>query len=156
MNANLTWLSFPSPVGTLTAFSVNGHLSVLEWGRAPEAEKPAAPVLERARDQLNAYFDGKRQHFDLPLAPASSDCQQSVWRAMCEIPYGETRTYGDLADDLASSARAVGTACGKNPIPIIIPCHRVLGLDGRMTGYSGGAGVETKVQLLTLEGAQLL
>ena len=75
---------------------------------------------------------------------------------MCDIPYGETRTYGDLADDLASSARAVGTACGKNPIPIIIPCHRVTGTGGQMTGYSGGAGVETKVQLLRLEGAQLL
>ena len=75
MNANLTWLSFPSPVGPLTAFSVNSHVSVLEWGRAPEAEKPAAPVLVRARDQLNDYFDGRRQRFDLPLAPAGSDFQ---------------------------------------------------------------------------------
>jgi len=156
MNANVTWLSFPSPVGTLTAFSVNDHLSVLEWGRAPAADKPAAPVLEKARNQLNAFFDGKRQRFELPLAPAGSDFQQQVWHAMCAIPYGETRTYGELADELASSARAVGTACGKNPIPIIIPCHRVMGTGGQMTGYSGGAGVETKVQLLRLEGAQLL
>ena len=156
MNANVTWLSFPSPVGTLTAFAVNAKLTVLEWGRAPEPDKSPPPLLHKIRDQLNAYFDGQLTNFDLPLAPAGSDFQRSVWRTMSEIPYGETRSYGDLAADLGSAARAVGTACGKNPIPIIIPCHRVLGAGGRLTGYSGGAGTETKVQLLRLGGISLI
>ena len=156
MNATVTWLSFPSPVGTLTAYSINAALAVLEWGRAPEPEKPPLPLLVKARDQLIGYFDGKRTAFDLPLSPAGTPFQQQVWRAMCEIPYGETRTYGDLAQDLGSSARAVGTACGKNPIPIIIPCHRVVGANGRLTGDSGGAGTETKAQLLRLEGISLI
>jgi len=158
MNANVTWTSFPSPVGTLTAFIINNQLSALEWGRAPEPEtgRPALPLLGDVRRQLDDYFDGKREAFDLPLAPAGSDFQLAVWRAMSDIPYGETRTYSDLAAALSSSARAVGTACGKNPIPIIIPCHRVLGAGGKLTGYSGGAGTETKVQLLRLEGASLV
>ena len=156
MNATVTWLSFPSPVGTLTAFAVNNSLTVLEWGRAAQCEKQPQPVLARARKQLNAYFDGKRKTFDLPLAPSGSRFQLNVWRAMDKIPYGKTRAYGDLASDLNSVARAVGAACGKNPIPIIVPCHRVLGANGQMTGYSGGAGIETKVQLLRLEGISLV
>ncbi len=156
MNANVTWLSFPSPVGTLTAYSINASLAVLEWGRAPDPEKPPSPLLEKVHDQMSAYFDGKRTTFDIPLAPVGSPFQQQVWQAMCAIPYGDTRTYGDLAEDLGSAARAVGTACGKNPIPIIIPCHRVVGANGRLTGYSGGAGTETKAQLLRLEGISLL
>ena len=156
MNATVTWLSFPSPVGTLTAFAVNNSLTVLEWGRAAQCEKQPQPVLARARKQLDAYFDGKRKTFDLPLAPSGSRFQLNVWRAMDKIPYGKTRAYGDLASDLNSTARAVGAACGKNPIPIIVPCHRVLGANGQMTGYSGGAGIETKVQLLRLEGISLV
>jgi len=156
MNATVTWLSFPSPVGTLTVFAVNNSLVVLEWGRAAQCEKQPQPVLARARKQLDAYFDGKRKTFDLPLAPSGSRFQLNVWRAMDKIPYGKTRAYGDLASDLNSAARAVGAACGKNPIPIIVPCHRVLGANGQMTGYSGGAGIETKVQLLRLEGISLV
>ena len=156
MNATVTWLSFPSPVGTLTAFAVNNSLTVLEWGRTAKCEKQPQPVLARTRKQLDAYFDGKRKTFDLPLAPSGSRFQLNVWRAMDKIPYGKTRAYGDLASDLNSAARAVGAACGKNPIPIIVPCHRVLGANGQMTGYSGGAGIETKVQLLRLEGISLV
>ncbi len=156
MNANVTWMSFPSAVGTLTAFAVNNHLAAVEWGRAPTPERTALPLLEEVRRQLDQYFDAKRETFDLPLAPAGGEFQLAVWRAMCEIPYGATQTYGDLADALKSSARAVGTACGKNPIPIIIPCHRVVGAKGRLTGYSGGAGVETKAFLLRLEGNSLV
>jgi methylated-DNA-[protein]-cysteine S-methyltransferase len=156
MNANVAWLSFPSPVGALTAFAVNNRLAAIEWGRAPEPDHAPTPLLTEVRRQLDQYFDAKRESFDLPLAPAGGDFQQAVWRAMCEIPYGATRTYGDLATALESSARAVGTACGKNPIPIVIPCHRVVGAKGKLTGYSGGAGVETKAYLLRLEGNSLV
>lgn len=159
MSATVSWLSFPSPVGTLSIFADGAALTVVEWGRAPEpppAAEATRALLADARAQLDAYFDGKAIAFALPLAPAGNAFQQSVWQAMCAIPYGTTRTYGELAADLGSSARAVGTACGANPIPIIIPCHRVLGAGNRMTGYSGGAGVETKIQLLQLEGAALI
>ena len=156
MNANLTWISFPSPVGTLTAYAVNNTLSVLEWGRAPESNRQPSALLAHVREQLDAYFDGRLKVFDLPMTPAGTPHQRAVWDAMNAIPYGETRTYGDIAEDLDSSARAVGVACGKNPIPIIIPCHRVLGGGGKLTGYSGGAGTETKVQLLRLEGISLI
>ena len=86
-----------------------------------------------------------------PLAPEGTDFQRKVWDAMCAIPYGETRAYGDLADDLSSSARAVGTACGRNPIPVIVPCHRVIGKSGALTGYTGAGGLATKQFLLVLE-----
>jgi len=144
-------LSMPSPVGTLTLFADGDALSVVEWGRGSAA--PSSPVLDEAAAQLNAYFDGRLQIFDLPLTPDGTDFQCSVWRELARIPYGQISTYGDISAALSSSARAVGGACGANPIPIIVPCHRVLGASGKMTGFSGGTGVETKVQLLTLEGA---
>ena len=146
-------LSLPSPVGSLTLFANDDALNVVEWGRGPEA--PSSPLLDEAAAQLNAYFDGKLEAFDLPLDPGGTDFQRAVWREMVRIPYGQIRTYGDLSAVLSSSPRAVGGACGANPIPIIVPCHRVVGANGKMTGFSGGAGVETKVQLLTLEGAPL-
>lgn len=144
-------LSVPSPVGTLTLFADEDALNVVEWGRGPEA--PTNPLLTEAAAQLNAYFDGKLQAFDLPLNPSGTDFQRSVWFEFAGIPYGRVKTYGEIARILSSHARAVGMACGANPIPIILPCHRVVGRDGKMTGFSGGAGVETKIQLLTLEGA---
>ena len=144
-------LSLPSPVGTLTLFASDTALNVVEWGRGPEA--PSSPLLDEAAAQLKAYFDGRLETFDLPLDPEGTEFQRSVWFEMARIPYGQVRTYGDLSDILSSSARAVGGACGANPIPIILPCHRVVGANGEMTGFSGGAGIETKVQLLTLEGA---
>ncbi len=144
-------LSLPSPVGTLTLFANDQALNVVEWGRGPDA--PTSPLLDEAARQLSAYFDGRLETFDLPLDPQGTDFQRAVWFEMARIPYGEVRTYGDLSDHLTSSARAVGGACGANPIPIILPCHRVVGAHGKMTGFSGGTGVETKIQLLTLEGA---
>jgi len=105
---------------------------------------------------LEAYFDGKLKTFDLPLHPAGTDFQRRVWFAMADIPYGETQTYGELAKTIGGVARAVGGACGKNPIPIILPCHRVMGGGGKLTGFSGGAGVESKIFLLKLEGAMIL
>ena len=144
------YLFMNSPVGPLTLFADAGAIVAVEWGRAVDPEP--SPLLEEARRQLDAYFDGKLKKFDLPLHPAGSAFQRAVWGQLRRIPYGRTQTYGDVADALMSAPRTVGGACGKNPIPIIVPCHRVVGRDGRMTGYSGGAGVETKIALLKLEG----
>ncbi|MDP7241946.1 MAG: methylated-DNA--[protein]-cysteine S-methyltransferase [Rhodospirillales bacterium] len=143
-----------SPLGPLTLFADADALIAVEWGGAPD---PApTPVLREAVAQLEAYFRGHLTSFELPLRLPSSPFQRAVWVLMGDIPYGATRTYGDLARELDSAPRAVGGACGRNPIPIIVPCHRVLGAGGRMAGYSGGAGVETKQALLRLEGVNLL
>ncbi|MDD9877713.1 MAG: methylated-DNA--[protein]-cysteine S-methyltransferase [Magnetovibrio sp.] len=156
MSADVNWLSFPSPVGTLTAFAVNHALVALEWGKPEPSEQTPTDLLQTVRDQMNAYFDGRLEKFNLPLSPAGTEFQRRVWTAMAEIPYGQTRTYGELADSIGGVARAVGGACGKNPIPIILPCHRVVGGGGKLTGFSGGAGPESKVFLLKLEGAMFL
>ena len=156
MSVCITWSSLPSPVGTLTAYAVGNALSALEWGRAPKCKKKLAKILLETFEQLEAYFKHERKHFDLNLAPAGTQFQIRVWNAIKRVPYGEASTYGSIAKQLTCSARAVGTACAYNPLPIIIPCHRILGSDGHMTGYSGGAGVETKAQLLHLEGVNLI
>jgi methylated-DNA-[protein]-cysteine S-methyltransferase len=146
----VTSLSLASPLGPLTLTEEDRRIVALVWGDSGTGDK--TPLLSRARDQLTEYFRGTRRMFDLPLTLLGTSFQRSVWQAMCAIPYGETRAYGGLADDLSSSARAVGTACGRNPIPVIIPCHRVIGKSGALTGYSGGDGINTKLFLLTLEG----
>jgi len=148
------YTSMNSPVGPLTVFETDGAIVALEWGRVPASR--SSPLLNDATRQLTAYFDGHLETFDLPVAPAGSDFQHRVWQAMSEIPYGRTETYGELAQRIGGVARAVGGACGANPIPIIIPCHRVTGAGGRMTGYSAGEGIETKRALLRLEGATLI
>lgn len=148
------YTSMNSPVGPLTIFETDGAIVALEWGRVPASR--SSPLLNDATRQLTAYFDGRLETFGLPVAPAGSDFQHRVWRAMSEIPYGRTETYGALAHRIGGVARAVGGACGANPIPIIIPCHRVTGAGGRMTGYSAGEGIETKRALLRLEGATLI
>lgn len=118
-----------------------------------ETGEPAdSPVLLGARCWLDAYFAGERPGVaDVPLAPRGTAFQRRVWSALLAIPYGKTRTYGKLAAELGSSPRAIGTAVGKNPISVIIPCHRVLGADGSLTGYAGG--LTRKQTLLELEGA---
>ena len=146
-------LSLHSPVGDLTLFEEAGQLVSLDWGWV--VDQSETTLLLRARDQLHAYFDGALEVFDLQLAPPGTAFQQRVWRALMEIPWGRTRTYGELAAGLRSSARAVGGACGRNPIPIISPCHRVLAAGGSLGGYSGDGGLETKAALLRLEGALL-
>ncbi|MCP5368830.1 MAG: methylated-DNA--[protein]-cysteine S-methyltransferase [Hyphomicrobiales bacterium] len=153
----MVYRSLNSPFGPLTLFEEDGAIVVLEFGRAGGGgEAGDTPLLRRAADQLNAYFDGTLHQFDLPLRPGGGPFQRRVCDAMARIPYGRTRTYGDLAQELCSSPRAVGGACGRNPIPILIPCHRVMGANGRLTGFSGAGGVETKQALLRLEGAQLI
>lgn len=138
------------PLGLLTIVEDRGAIVALEWGRAGGGG--STPLLEEARAQLDAYFDGRLKAFDLPLAPIGSAFQRAVWDEMWRIPYGQTRTYGDVAARLKSAPRAVGGACGRNPIPVIQPCLRVVGAGGRLGGYSGGAGTETKRALLRLEG----
>jgi len=149
-------LSLHSPFGELTVTEEDGHIVSLDWGRAPEAFQEETPLLLRARDQLDRYFDGAAAAFDLALAPAGTPLQQQVWRAMCAIPRGATRTYGALAREFGAPARAIGSACGSNPIPIIIPCHRIVAANGDLGGYSGDGGADTKLALLRLEGALLL
>lgn len=141
-----------SPLGLLMVRERQGRIVLLDWG---EAEREAeTPVLAAARAQLRAYFARDLRAFDLPLSPPGSDFQRAVWRAMRRIPYGRTATYGELARRIGSAPRAVGGASGKNPIPIIVPCHRVLAVDG-LGGYSGGDGLATKRFLLALEGGAL-
>lgn len=142
-------LSFLTPLGPLTLSEEDGAIVALDWGRGRDQEE--TPLLVMARDQLQDYFDGQRSSFDLPLVPHGSAYQKRVWAALCAIPTGETRSYGDLAASLGSVARAVGQANGANPIPIIIPCHRVVGAGGALGGYSGGEGAPTKRYLLELE-----
>lgn len=109
------------------------------------------PLLKEAKAQLDAYFAGRLKLFELPLAPAGTEFQMKVWNALCTIPYGETITYGQLAERIgnANASRAVGMANSRNPLPVFIPCHRVVGTGGKLTGYTGG--LDIKVKLLQLE-----
>jgi len=142
-----------SPVGDLTVSEADGTIVSLDWGWG--AEQTPTPLLTKAIAQLQSYFDGDQTGFALPLIPHGTPFQQSVWSAMRAIPYGQTTSYGDIAHDIGSAARAIGRACGQNPLPILIPCHRVVGADGKLGGYSGNGGIETKTALLRLEGALL-
>lgn len=141
----------PSPFGPLTVREGDGRIVALRWGGAARDE---TALLTEAARQIAAYFDGTGKVFDLPIA-FPPGLQGEVMRAMCAIPFGETRTYGDLAKDLGAPAQAIGQACGGNPIPVIVPCHRVLGASG-LGGYSAPGGVETKIALLKHEGAASL
>ncbi len=143
-------MSLDTPIGPLTVDAENGNITAVRWVDDPSGE--VTPELQAACDQLRAYFDGTRDSFDLPLHVNGSDLQRAVCKAMRAIPLGETRTYGDLAADLGVPAQAIGSACGGNPIPVIIPCHRVLGA-ASLGGFSGMGGVETKVWLLRHEKA---
>ena len=146
-------LSLHTPLGEVTISEDGGAIVALDWGRGRDQE--ATPLLRQARDQLQEYFDAKRMSFDLPLAPVGSDFQKRVWAAHCAIPPGETRSYADIARTIGSAPRAVGGANGANPIPLFIPCHRVIAADGSLGGYSGGDGPATKRYLLDLESRAL-
>jgi len=148
-----------SPVGRLALEADGDALIGVRWASAGERDRDnsnRSPVLKEARHQLERYFARKLKAFDLPLAARGTDFQKRVWKMMREIPYGETATYGGIAMALASGPRAVGTACGRNPLPIIVPCHRVMGSGGTEGGFSGGQGLPTKRKLLALEGVVLL
>lgn len=148
-----------SPMGTLTLVNTDGVLSGLYMPghvRGPKLESLGVRAhrgFEHAVSELQEYFDGKRTVFTMPVAPKGTSFQHEVWRLLREIPYGETRTYAQLSDEIGNRAaiRAVGLANGRNPISIVVPCHRVIGSDGGLTGYAGG--LDRKRFLLTLEGA---
>ncbi|HMH11689.1 MAG TPA: methylated-DNA--[protein]-cysteine S-methyltransferase [Edaphobacter sp.] len=148
-----------SPLGTLTLVNTEGILSGLylpDHKHGPKSESLGARTrlgFEQTVSELQEYFDRKRTLFTLPLAPTGTSFQQSIWRLLRDIPYGETRTYAQLADAIGNRAaiRAVGLANGRNPISIVVPCHRVIGSDGGLTGYAGG--LNRKRFLLDLEGA---
>ena len=146
---------YESPCGPLTLISNGAALTDLQFENPRYAYKPAPAgrdaILDRARRQLDQYFAGKLRVFDLPLAPVGTPFQQRVWQALLTIPYGVTRSYGQQAAAIGSpqASRAVGLANGRNPISIIVPCHRVIGANGSLTGYGGG--MERKKLLLDLE-----
>ena len=140
-----------SPLGPISIKETAGVITALHWQTAPA---PQTPLLAEAITQLTAYFDRRLTRFDLPLDYGSGFAEQ-VRRAMAAISYGDTRTYGDLARQIGAPAQAIGQACGANPIPILIPCHRILAASG-LGGFSAKGGVESKVFLLKLEGAASL
>jgi methylated-DNA-[protein]-cysteine S-methyltransferase len=148
--------SIESPIGRLWITEFGGNVVRIAWTDDQagdlDAQPGETPLLARAAEQLDHYFAGTRRDFDLPLAPPGTPFQRRVWTEMARIPFGATASYGTLARKTGSVARAVGGACGANPIPIVIPCHRVVGEGGALVGFSGGAGVETKRALLELEG----
>jgi methylated-DNA-[protein]-cysteine S-methyltransferase len=139
-----------TPLGPVWVEVRDGAVTASGWGAAPQDTDD--PLLLAALRQLAEYFDGTREGFDLPLAHGRDGLQGAVLYALATIPFGQTRTYGDLARDLRAPAQAVGQACGANPLPILIPCHRVLGAT-TLGGFSAPGGVETKVALLRHEGA---
>ena len=146
---------YETPFAKIGIAEENGFVTNIFFGTsvAPdEYETRETPLIGKAHRQLCEYFAGKRTEFDLPLAPRGTEFEQSVWNALLAIPFGETRTYGETAAAIGNpkACRAVGRANGANPICIVIPCHRVIGADGKLTGYS--AGMEFKKFLLKLEG----
>ena len=135
-------ITIASPLGPLRLYADGDELAgVYMTDQAPPvAREQSSPVLEQTAAQLAEYFTGQRRTFDLPLAPRGSGFQQLVWRALTQIAYAETASYGEIARKIGrpAASRAVGAANGKNPISIIVPCHRVVGADGTLTGYAGG------------------
>jgi methylated-DNA-[protein]-cysteine S-methyltransferase len=151
-----------SPIGTLLIVGDDEAIRRIEFPKNGKARRPESGWVESGRGavaetirQLREYFAGRRSEFDLPLAPEGTEFQRMVWRRLQEIPYGETISYGELAKRVgnAKASRAVGAANGQNPIPIVIPCHRVIGSNGKLTGFGGG--LPTKEALLALEARQL-
>lgn len=143
-----------TPIGAFWVEAQEGAIVSAGWGQA-QAETGGDPVLHQALRELTAYFAGTRQAFDVPVRIAPDGVQGAVMAAMYAIPFGQTRTYGEIAREVGAPAQAVGQACGGNCIPILVPCHRVLGANG-LGGFSAPGGIETKVALLKHEGAASL
>jgi methylated-DNA-[protein]-cysteine S-methyltransferase len=153
--------TIPSPVGELSLVASDQALVALVWRREAHRtafevaqENPDHPILHETTRQLREYFAGKRRSFDVELDFRGTDFQRRVWSRLLTIPYGETRTYGQIAEAIGNptAVRAVGAANGRNPISIIAPCHRVIGMNGDLTGFGGG--LDAKAFLLTLEAPQ--
>ncbi|MDP9710893.1 UNVERIFIED_ORG: methylated-DNA-[protein]-cysteine S-methyltransferase [Pseudomonas fluorescens] len=155
-----TFITLPSPVGELKLVANGSRLAAILWENdkpnrvrlGPMSEAPDNPLLMKTAQQLEEYFAGTRNAFDLELDFAGTEFQKKVWAALLTIPFGETRTYSQIAEQIGhpSAVRAVGAANGRNPISIIAPCHRVIGASGKLTGFAGG--LEAKERLLALEG----
>ena len=152
----LSYKEMNSPVGKLTLIASPSALVGVLWERESTDQSthkldPHHPVLAEAERQLSEYFAGKRTQFELPLDPRGTEFQKKVWRTLREIPFGKTKSYAEIAKSIgaARASRAVGAANGKNPLPIVVPCHRVIGASGALTGFGGG--LETKARLLALE-----
>ena len=146
-----------SPIGRLELVEAGGALVAIHFDApadgSPQHERGGSPVLAEAHRQVAEYFEGARRDFDLPLRPAGTDFQRRVWAVLETVPWGTTTTYGTIAARLGlppGASRAVGAANGANPLPVVLPCHRVIGSDGRLTGYAGG--LPRKAGLLRLEG----
>jgi methylated-DNA-[protein]-cysteine S-methyltransferase len=155
MAETLNYKIYESPIGCLRLLSDGRTLVRVEFPdrHGSDGVKRDDPVLEQAQRELTEYFAGQRRCFDVPVGAAGTAFQQQVWESLRGIPYGELRSYRDIADSIGKprAVRAVGAANGRNPLPIVVPCHRVIGSDGKLTGFAGG--LETKRQLLVLEGS---
>ena len=154
MTEPLAQLTLDSPVGPLTVTARQGAICALRFA-AGGPRHSDDPVLQESARQISRYFARQLKAFDLPLDLRGSNHNLVVWHEMLSIPYGETLTYGDIAARIGSNPRVVGTACGANPIPLIVPCHRVIGKDGSLVGFSGGDGKKTKARLLDHEAPAL-
>ena len=143
--------TYETILGSVTFVEENGTLLAVTTHRSYEGICQETPLIKEACRQLSEYLKGERKTFDLPLNPKGTDFQKCVWRALCDIPYGETRTYKQIAEAIGNpkAVRAVGMANNRNPITIIVPCHRVIGANGKLVGYGGG--LEMKEILLRLE-----
>lgn len=157
----LTYRTVSTPLGDITAVADDVGLTQVilagDDGSVLAEASEGGPIVDAAAQQLAEYFAGERMAFDVPLAPQGTEFQLTVWKALGDVPFGTTVTYGDIARAIGqlTATRAVGAANGRNPIPIIIPCHRVIGASGELTGYSGGGGIETKRRLLDHESGTL-
>ena len=157
----LTYRTVSTPLGDITAVADEVGLTQVilagDDGSVLAEATEGGPIVDTATQQLAEYFAGDRMAFDVPLAPQGTEFQMTVWKALGDVPFGTTATYGEIARAIGqlTATRAVGAANGRNPIPIIIPCHRVIGASGELTGYSGGGGIETKRRLLDHESGTL-
>ena len=137
-------LTVSTPIGLLTLVEEDDALTEVRFGGCPEAEQGSSPLLQEAAKQLSEYFEGSRRNFTVPLRPQGTPFQRRCWDALVQIPYGQTRTYAQQAAMIGQpkACRAVGMANHRNPLPILIPCHRVIGSSGSLTGYAGGLNVK--------------
>jgi methylated-DNA-[protein]-cysteine S-methyltransferase len=153
---NLTSLAIDTPIGPMTIFASDQAVTRLDFaaGKSFSASPQSMAVADQAAFELRQYFARQRKSFEVFVELQGTDFQKSVWREISRVRFGETKTYAELAGAIGNpkAARAVGGAVGANPVPIIVPCHRIMGAAGNLTGYSGGTGIPTKIQLLELEG----